>query len=127
MDHLDFGRYLTQQRELRGMTRDEVAAATKLSVGVLAALEEGRSERLPSRVFVINYIRTYARAIGLQPDETVLRFEEIDRTMKVSPPPAALERARRKRAVVAMIVFFVVVVGGLFAVFALFGGTAPAK
>lgn len=98
LDYADFGRYLTQQRELRGLSRDDVSKATKISPGMLAALEEGRSERLPGRVFLLNYIRAYAQAIGLEPDEAVLRFDEMDNTVKSQPPPAALERERKKRA-----------------------------
>lgn len=98
MDHADFGRYLAQQRELRGMSREEVAGVTKISPAMLAALEEGRAERLPGRIFVVNYIRAYATAIGLEPDEVILRYEELDKTLKSHPPVAVLERERRKRA-----------------------------
>src|SRR5690349_13110138 len=102
MDSADFGRYLSQQRELRGMTREEVASVTKISPAMLAALGEGRAERLPGRVFVMNYIRAYASAIGLEPDDVILRFEEIDKTMKTHPPVAVLERQRRRRALITL-------------------------
>lgn len=98
MDYLDFGRYLVQQRELRGLTREEVAAATKIPLGLLVALETGQVERLPGRVFVLNYIRAYAKAIGLEQEEAVLRFEEMDKTQNAQPPPAALERQRKRKA-----------------------------
>lgn len=74
MDYADFGRYLSQQRELRGMTLQEVQKATRIPANVLGALEEGRVERLPARVFVVNYIRAYAQAIGLDADAVVREF-----------------------------------------------------
>lgn len=98
MDHTDFGRFLTQQRELRGLSRDEVAQATKIPPTLIAALESGQVERLPARIFVLNYIRAYAQVIGMEPEEAVLRYEEIDKTVPSEPPPAALEHARRTRA-----------------------------
>ncbi|HSP78919.1 MAG TPA: helix-turn-helix domain-containing protein [Myxococcaceae bacterium] len=97
MDHLEFGKYLSQQRELRGLSRDEVSQVTKISPSLLAALEEGQVERLPARVFVVNYIRAYATVIGLEPDEAILRFEEVDRAAP-EPSPVVLERERRRRA-----------------------------
>jgi cytoskeletal protein RodZ len=103
-DPVDFGRYLSQQRELRGLSRDDVARATKISPAIITALETGQTERLPGRVFVINYVRAYAQVIGLAPEEAVLRFEEIDRTAQVLPPPPVLERQRRKRAMVGLVV-----------------------
>lgn len=98
MDYADFGRYLSQQRELRGLSREEVSRATRIPLALIVALEDGQVDRLPARVFVLNYIRAFARAIGLEPEEAVLRFEELDGTVKTALPPAALERARRQRA-----------------------------
>ncbi len=103
MDYADFGKFLTQQRELRGMSRDEVARATRIPMSVILSLESGQVEKLPARVFVVNYIRAYARVIGLSPDEAVLRYEEVDSTVKTIPPPAALERARQKSALLTLV------------------------
>lgn len=97
MDYVEFGKYLSQQRELRGLSRDEVSRVTKISPSLITALEEGQVERLPGRVFVVNYVRAYAQVIGLEPDEAVLRYEEVDKaTPEVSP--VVLERERRRRA-----------------------------
>ena len=97
MDHVEFGKYLSQQRELRGLSRDEVSRVTKISPSLIAALEEGQVERLPSRVFIVNYIRAYATVIGLAPEEAILRFEEVDKATP-EPSPVVLERERRRRA-----------------------------
>src|SRR5712692_11606627 len=83
VDYADFGRYLAQQRELRGVSRMEVSTATKIPLNLLAALENGERERLPERVFIMNYIRAYAQVIGLAEEEAVLRFEEIDRPARL--------------------------------------------
>jgi cytoskeletal protein RodZ len=97
VDHVEFGKYLSQQRELRGLSRDEVSRVTKISPSLIIALEEGQVERLPSRVFVVNYIRAYATVIGLAPEEAILRFEEVDKATP-EPSPVVLERERRRRA-----------------------------
>jgi cytoskeletal protein RodZ len=113
VDFADFGRFLAQQRELRGMSRDDVQKATRIPGTIISALETGQVDRLPARVFVLNYIRAYASAIGIAPEDAVLRFEELDRTEKNSPPPAALERDRRRSALIRlMLVLMVLVVGG---------------
>jgi cytoskeletal protein RodZ len=106
VDYVEFGKYLSQQRELRGLSRDEVSRVTKISPSLITALEEGQVERLPSRVFVLNYIRAYATVIGLSPEDAVLRFEEVDKA-KPEPTPAALERERRRRAWVGLCVLLV--------------------
>lgn len=101
MDHADFGRYLSQQRELRGLSRETVAASTKISITLVTALEEGQVSRLPGRVFVIHYIRAYAQVIGLAPEEALLRFEEVDKSQSL-PSPAVLERSRKRRAILIL-------------------------
>jgi cytoskeletal protein RodZ len=114
VDYLDFGRYLTQQRELRGLSRQDVVKATRIPGSILIALEEGQVERLPARVFVLNYIRAYSATIGLAAEEALLRFEEIDRTLQATPPPAALERQRKTRATLILaIVLVLTAVGGV--------------
>ena len=97
MDYVEFGKYLSQQRELRGLSRDEVSRVTKISPSLITALEEGQVERLPGRVFIVNYVRAYAQVIGLEPDEAVLRYEEVDKATP-EPSPVVLERERRRWA-----------------------------
>lgn len=98
-DYVAFGRYLQVQRELRGCSIDDVAKQTKISPTLVLALEAGQSERFPERVFVLNYIRSYATAVGLSPDDVVARFHEIPESPKAEHfDPAALEVERRARA-----------------------------
>ncbi len=114
MDYVDFGKYLTQQRELRGMSREDISRATKIPPSLIVALEEGQVERLPARIFVVNYVRAYASVIGLAPDEAVLRYEEVDKATP-APSPAVLEKERRKRAWVGLTVMLFVAALGLYA------------
>jgi cytoskeletal protein RodZ len=71
-----FGRWLTMARELRALSRDEVATLTRLSPGLVEALEAGDPARLPPGAYVVGTLRTYAGALGLDPDEVVLRWQE---------------------------------------------------
>jgi cytoskeletal protein RodZ len=71
-----FGVWLTRERELRGLGRDEVTRAMKLAPGTVEALESGQEARMPPRAYAVGYLRSYAAAVGLDPDEVVLRFQE---------------------------------------------------
>lgn len=119
-DHAAFGRFLSQQRELRGLSRDAVAQATRIPPTLIAALEDGLPQRLPERIFVLNYIKSYAQVVGLSYDDAVIRYEEID-GVQAQPevPPKELERRRRKRALLNLAVLTVVsAVGGYVAMVA---------
>jgi cytoskeletal protein RodZ len=81
-----FGRWLARERELRGLSRDEVVGATKLAPGVIEALESGEEGRIPPRAYAIGYLRAYAASVGLAADEVLLRFEEaLGQTQTAGP------------------------------------------
>jgi cytoskeletal protein RodZ len=71
-----FSTWLARERELRGLSRDAVVRATRLAPAVVEALEAGEPARLPPRAYAVGYLRAYAAAVGLDPDEVVLRYEE---------------------------------------------------
>ncbi|MFN7951031.1 MAG: helix-turn-helix domain-containing protein [bacterium] len=70
-----FGDYLRHERELRGISLDELAQSTKISPSILASLEGGHLESLPPIAFVKGFLRAYAEYVGLDPASVVLRFE----------------------------------------------------
>ena len=61
---------LASIRRNRGVSLQQIADSTKLSVRFLEAIENGDFRKLPGGVYNINYIRQYARAIDY--DEAVL-------------------------------------------------------
>jgi hypothetical protein len=54
-------------RQSRGVTLEQIAAATKISLRYLKAIEEGRLAALPGGVYTANYLRQYAEAIQAAP------------------------------------------------------------
>ena len=87
-----FGRHLLRERELRGLAREEVVRRTKLPPAVVEALESGDAGRMPPRAYLLGYLRTYAAAVGLDPDDVVLRWQESEGG---AAPAAAAPRRRR--------------------------------
>lgn len=71
----DIGEALRAVREHRGLSLEEVAESTRVRRAYLSAIEDLRLELLPSRPFTIGYIRSYAEALGLDPEEAVYRFK----------------------------------------------------
>ena len=110
-----FGKYLSQQRERRAMSREEVASATRIALAHLVALEEDRLEELPGDAFIVGFIRCYAECIGLNVDDTVLRFQEQhpdeDPTQTKRPP----RRESRHVAILAALLSVGFAIGWFFA------------
>ncbi len=68
---LSFGVNLRRERELRGITLDEISRETKISVRFLEALESDKLDQLPGGVFRRGFVKTYARYIGLNEDKVL--------------------------------------------------------
>jgi cytoskeletal protein RodZ len=72
-----FGTYLRRERELRGVSLDQVAESTRIKRGHLEALEKDDHAHLPERPYLLGWVRSYANAVGLEPEDTALRFQEF--------------------------------------------------
>jgi cytoskeletal protein RodZ len=121
----DLGARLKRARESQGATLREVATRTKISVAALEALERNDFSRLPGGIFGRAFVRAYALEIGLDPEATVLEFqqrlEELEREaaarVGARPEVTADDREfleRQRRAVrILRIVAIVLAIGGV--------------
>uniref|UniRef100_Q024J0 Transcriptional regulator, XRE family n=1 Tax=Solibacter usitatus (strain Ellin6076) TaxID=234267 RepID=Q024J0_SOLUE len=62
---------LSALRDQKGISLNQIAAATKIGVRYLEAIERGQFARLPGGIYNISYIRQYAKAIEVSA-ETIL-------------------------------------------------------
>jgi len=69
-----FGEQLRRYREKRKVTLDQVAEQTKVSASLLRSLEAGQCSRWPAGIYSRGYMRSYALAIGLDPERAVELF-----------------------------------------------------
>jgi cytoskeletal protein RodZ len=69
-----FGERLRREREMRGVTLDDIAEATKIGTRSLRALEDEHFELLPGGIFNKGFVRAYAKYLGLNEDEMVADY-----------------------------------------------------
>ncbi|HET6946520.1 MAG TPA: RodZ domain-containing protein [bacterium] len=68
MRELGIGDRLRNAREAKGLSLDAVEGLTRIRAAYLEALEDEQFERLPGLVYGRGFLRTYAAALGLDPD-----------------------------------------------------------
>ena len=61
---------------MRKVRLEEIAQATKVNMRCLKALEMDDLASLPGEVFTKSFIRSYAKSIGLDPEEAILQLED---------------------------------------------------
>ena len=60
-----FGENLRREREMRGVSLEEISSATKISLRFLDAIEREDFAKLPGGIFSRSFVRSYARYLGL--------------------------------------------------------------
>jgi cytoskeleton protein RodZ len=121
MSSTPFGEHLKRERELRGVSLDEIAAATRISTRFLEALEKEQWDRLPGGAFNRGFVRSIARFLGMDEDGLVAEYAYEHKSL--DEPRSAGHAQKIPRAwgsvVVAALLAAVFVAGG-FWVFAHF-------
>ena len=116
------GERLRAAREAKGLSIDDVCAATRIPKRHLETIEDGDFAVLPGRTYAIGFSRSYAKAVGLNDEEIVNEVREQlgiedpaerlrDGTMQTEDPT----RLPSRGLVFGSIIAAVVLLAGLFA------------
>lgn len=73
-DRETFGPRLRSERERRGISLETIASVTKVGAELWEGLERNDFSRWPTGIFARAFIRDYALAVGLDPDEVIDEF-----------------------------------------------------
>jgi cytoskeleton protein RodZ len=80
------GGRLRAAREARGQSLDEIGKQTRVPVRHLVQIEEGRLEGLPAAPYSAGFVKSYARAVDLDPMELSQQFRaEFAAAAQASP------------------------------------------
>jgi cytoskeleton protein RodZ len=86
-----FGERLRREREMRGVTLDEISESTKISRRHLESLEREDFDSLPGGIFNKGFVRAYARFLGLDEDQAVADYAAISHDEPRPPDQFPLE------------------------------------
>jgi cytoskeleton protein RodZ len=82
---LSAGDVLRQRREAVGLDLGQIAAVLKIKPAYLAAIEEGRLDRLPGPTYAVGFVRAYSEHLGLYSEEILRRFKLEAAGLDVKP------------------------------------------
>ncbi|MEK3905146.1 MULTISPECIES: RodZ domain-containing protein [unclassified Paenibacillus] len=90
----ELGRHLKEARLQKGMSLDDVQEVTKIRKKYLEAIEAGDYKVLPGSFYVRAFIKTYAEAVGVNPDELM----EEHGNVPAAPVDTTMETVIQKRS-----------------------------
>lgn len=88
---VSLARWLATGRHSKNLSIEDIARVTKIPPRTLDRLEAGSHEGLPAEVFVKGFVRSFARAVGLDEQEALLRFSACG--VNAASVPTAAARA----------------------------------
>jgi cytoskeletal protein RodZ len=117
-----FGEYLKREREMRGVSLDEITAATRIATRFLQAIEDERWDQLPGGVFNRGFVRAVARYLGLDEENTVAEYVSAAEDHRpavpvwIGSPPAVTPDKPWLAWILAALIVLVLAMAGWFAV-----------
>jgi transcriptional regulator with XRE-family HTH domain len=88
------GKYLKRERENRKVSLKEVSKQIKVREPFLRAVEEDRRDLLPSVTYVKGFLSAYAKYLGVDPNEVIVRFEAESKGERTAQPEVPPQKRR---------------------------------
>jgi cytoskeleton protein RodZ len=115
-----FGDHLKREREMRGVSLDEISAATRIATRFLTAIENEQWDLLPGGVFNRGFVRAVARYLGLDEENIVAEYATAVGDRPTVPvwtgsPPTVTPDHPWLAWILAAVVVAVIATGGWFA------------
>lgn len=80
----EFGQDLRAQRVARNVSLTEISADTRINQRFLEAIERGQFSVLP-QTYIRAFLREYASAVGIPPEQVLERYAEVSKTEPSAP------------------------------------------
>jgi cytoskeletal protein RodZ len=72
----ELGKKLKEAREAKGLSLDDLQSLTKIQKRYLLGIEEGNYSMIPGKFYVRAFIKQYAEAVGLSPEEIFEQYKQ---------------------------------------------------
>jgi cytoskeleton protein RodZ len=116
-----FGDNLKREREMRGVSLDEISAATRIATRFLQAIENEQWDQLPGGVFNRGFVRAVAHYLGLDEENIVAEYvlaagDQQSVPVWTGSPPAVTPEQPWLAWIVAAVIVVALLAGGWFGV-----------
>ena len=93
----ELGNALKEARERKGLSLDDLQNITKIQKRYLVGIETGNYDMMPGKFYVRAFIKQYAEAVGLEPEEVFEQFKNDIPSVHDEEVPEQLSRVQTKK------------------------------
>lgn len=94
---MEIGMILKEARESNDISLDSLQETTKIQKRYLLAIEQGNLHLLPGKFYARAFIKEYATAVGLDPDELLMGYQEGPTSAEEMEQEMQYSRVQRTR------------------------------
>lgn len=113
----EIGEILQKAREEKAISLEQISELTKIRLLYLRALEAGEFEKLPGRVYVKGFLKSYAKTVELDPTKILQIYQTYIDQLPVDEPPKVETRISpmKPRSMGRIILAFLIIllIGGV--------------
>nr|WP_163103308.1 RodZ domain-containing protein [Peribacillus alkalitolerans] len=95
----ELGNRLREEREAKGLSLDDLQSMTKIQKRYLVGIEEGNYGMMPGKFYVRAFIKQYAEAIGLEPEEIFEQYKSEIPSVHNDELPTQLSRVKTRNTI----------------------------
>ena len=93
----ELGSALKSAREANGLNLDDLQRLTKIQKRYLIGIEKGNYDMMPGKFYVRAFIKQYAEAVGLEPEEVFEQYKNDIPSVREDELPEQLSRVQSKK------------------------------
>lgn len=95
----ELGNTLKAAREANGLSLDDLQHLTKIQKRYLIGIENGNYDMMPGKFYVRAFIKQYAEAVGLDPEEIFEQYKNEVPAAREEEVPEQLSRVQAKKTI----------------------------
>ncbi len=110
--NIDFGSALRKAREMHQLSIDEVSELLKVPPRTIEAIENCKVDELPPPTFTRGYLRAYARAVEIRPENTIAAYDRaVPQNVHLNPRSNLPGETNSQSPMIRTVTYLLVVVG----------------
>lgn len=103
------GRRLMEARNALNISREDVARQLRLKLKTIIAIEEDRVDELPAPIYVVGYLRNYARLLKIPHEPIVDAYEQLN--IEAPPIISDIVKPQKKRMTTKLVRWSSIAIG----------------
>jgi cytoskeletal protein RodZ len=98
----ELGKRLKETRDAKGLSLEDVQKITKIQKRYLQGIEEGNYSMMPGKFYVRAFIKQYAEAVGIEPEELFNEYKQDIPATNTEQLPDQLSRVTTKKTTITV-------------------------